>query len=148
MIKDFFTYSKWVQFHETDMMGVAHHSNYIKWMEEARLAWLMAHHLQAFHSPKKDYTLAVLESFCVHKNPCRMGDKVFLFTRIYAYKLRFTFNYGIYSQEEKDSKYFLCAYGHTVHIGVDQNMKVKKPDKELLEHTEPHPWTETWPLNL
>lgn len=25
-----------IQYHETDMMGIAHHSNYIKWMEEAR----------------------------------------------------------------------------------------------------------------
>ena len=26
-----------VQYYETDKMGIAHHSNYIRWMEEARL---------------------------------------------------------------------------------------------------------------
>jgi acyl-CoA thioester hydrolase len=29
-----------VQYYETDKMGVTHHSNYIRWMEEARVAWL------------------------------------------------------------------------------------------------------------
>lgn len=29
-----------VQYHETDKMGITHHSNYIKWMEEARVDFL------------------------------------------------------------------------------------------------------------
>ncbi|MDR3766727.1 MAG: thioesterase family protein [Butyricicoccus sp.] len=31
-----------VQYYETDRMGVTHHSNYIRWMEEARVAFLDA----------------------------------------------------------------------------------------------------------
>ena len=33
-------YIRKVQYHETDKMGVAHHSNFIKWMEEARVDFL------------------------------------------------------------------------------------------------------------
>ena len=29
-----------VQYYETDMMGVAHHANYIRWMEEARIDFM------------------------------------------------------------------------------------------------------------
>ena len=29
-----------VQYYETDMMGVAHHANYIHWMEEARIEFM------------------------------------------------------------------------------------------------------------
>ena len=29
-----------VQYYETDKMGITHHSNYIRWMEEARIAFL------------------------------------------------------------------------------------------------------------
>ena len=29
-----------VQYYETDRMGLVHHSNYIRWMEEARVDWL------------------------------------------------------------------------------------------------------------
>ena len=130
------------------MMGIVHHANYIKWMEEARVAWLMEKNLQNFHSPKKDYILAVLEISCFYKKPCQMGQKVSVFMRVHTHKLRFIFNYGIYGQDEKNSKYFLCAYGHTLHIGVDRNMKTKRPDRELLKPTESEPWTGTWPLNL
>ena len=31
-------YRHLVQYYETDMMGIAHHANYIRWMEEARKA--------------------------------------------------------------------------------------------------------------
>lgn len=35
-----FTYTHVVQYYETDRMGITHHSNYIRWMEEARIALL------------------------------------------------------------------------------------------------------------
>ena len=33
-------YIRKVQYHETDKMGITHHSNYVKWMEEARIDFL------------------------------------------------------------------------------------------------------------
>ena len=35
-----FTYRRKAQYHETDQMGIIHHSNYVRWMEEARVALL------------------------------------------------------------------------------------------------------------
>jgi acyl-CoA thioester hydrolase len=35
-----FVYKRKVHYHETDQMGVMHHSNYFKWMEEARVAFM------------------------------------------------------------------------------------------------------------
>ncbi len=34
------TYEHLVQYYETDKMGCVHHSNYIRWFEEARTKWL------------------------------------------------------------------------------------------------------------
>ena len=34
------TYTHKVQYYETDKMGCVHHSNYIRWMEEARVELL------------------------------------------------------------------------------------------------------------
>ncbi len=31
-----------VQYYETDRMGITHHSNYVRWMEEARVYFLDA----------------------------------------------------------------------------------------------------------
>lgn len=33
-------YTHTVQYYETDKMGITHHSNYVRWMEEARVAYL------------------------------------------------------------------------------------------------------------
>ncbi len=33
-------YTHKVQYYETDMMGLTHHSNYIRWMEEARIDFM------------------------------------------------------------------------------------------------------------
>lgn len=35
-----FTYKRKANYHETDKMGIIHHSNYIKWMEEARIEYM------------------------------------------------------------------------------------------------------------
>ena len=35
-----FVYRRTAQYHETDQMGVIHHANYVKWMEEARVAFM------------------------------------------------------------------------------------------------------------
>lgn len=34
------TYKHTVHYYETDRMGITHHSNYIRWMEEARIDYL------------------------------------------------------------------------------------------------------------
>ncbi|MCL2031098.1 MAG: acyl-CoA thioesterase [Oscillospiraceae bacterium] len=35
-----YVYTRKVQFYETDAMGVVHHSNYIRWFEEARVGFM------------------------------------------------------------------------------------------------------------
>ena len=35
-----YTYTRRAQYHETDQMGIIHHSNYVKWMEETRIRFL------------------------------------------------------------------------------------------------------------
>ena len=36
----YYTYYRKAQYHETDQMGIIHHSNYVKWMEEARISFM------------------------------------------------------------------------------------------------------------
>ena len=33
-------YEHHAKYYETDQMGIIHHSNYIRWMEEARIAYM------------------------------------------------------------------------------------------------------------
>ena len=42
-------YNHTVQYYETDKMGITHHSNYIRWMEEARVDFLKQIGLSLIH---------------------------------------------------------------------------------------------------
>ena len=35
-----YTFERKINYYETDRMGIVHHSNYIRWMEEARVHYL------------------------------------------------------------------------------------------------------------
>ena len=40
-----YNYERQVKYYETDKMGVVHHSNYIRWFEEARVESVSYTHL-------------------------------------------------------------------------------------------------------
>ena len=65
-----------VQYYETDMMGVTHHSNYIRWMEEARVD-LMDRIGFPYSRMEAESVLCVVKSLQVNfLKPCTFGDEV------------------------------------------------------------------------
>ncbi len=74
-----------VQYYETDMMGVTHHANYIRWMEEARIAFMdelgfpyQSMEARGILSPVKSLQVNYLK-------PCTFGDAVEITTGIRAF---------------------------------------------------------------
>ena len=65
-----------VRFVETDAMGIVHHSNYLAYFEEARVAYL-AHVGHPFTAWQADgLESPVLESFVRYRRPCRFDEVV------------------------------------------------------------------------
>ena len=65
-----------VRFVETDAMGIVHHSNYLAYFEETRVAYL-AHLGHPFTEWREDgLESPVLESFLVYRMPCRFDEVV------------------------------------------------------------------------
>ena len=69
-------YTHKVQYYETDMMGVVHHANYIRWMEEARIDFMeqlgfpyAAMEAGGIVSPVKSVS-------CEYRKPCTFGDEI------------------------------------------------------------------------
>ena len=65
-----------VRFVETDAMGIVHHSNYLHYLEEARVAYLRD--LDRPYTELRDdgVDLAVLECFVQYRSPLRFDDLV------------------------------------------------------------------------
>lgn len=65
-----------VRFAETDLMGVVHHSRYLPYLEEARVAYLrhLGHPYQEFQA--EGLNAAVLEVAMRYRQPLRFDDEV------------------------------------------------------------------------
>ena len=71
-----------VQYYETDMMGVTHHANYLRWMEEARIDFMdqigfpyRRMEAEGVFSPVKSIRVNYLK-------PCTFGDEVEIITGV------------------------------------------------------------------
>ncbi|MBR5111406.1 MAG: acyl-CoA thioesterase [Clostridia bacterium] len=67
-------YTHKVQYYETDMMGVAHHSNYIRWMEEARIDFMDKLGFPYAEMEKNGVVSPVKSVSCEYLKPCVFGD--------------------------------------------------------------------------
>ncbi len=65
-----------VQYYETDMMGVAHHANYIHWMEEARIDLMDQLGFPYSEMERKGIFSPVRALSCEYKHPCTFGDEI------------------------------------------------------------------------
>lgn len=111
-----------VQYYETDRMGLVHHSNYIRWMEEARIDFLDSINMGFDKLEKMGITSPILEVNCKYKNGSTFGDSIEIETTIEKYNgIKITIGYIMRNAETND----LVATGQTTLCFI--NMKTKRP---------------------
>jgi acyl-CoA thioester hydrolase len=71
-----FTHRIRVRFAETDAMGIVHHSRYLPYLEETRVAYLrhLGHPYSEMRAEGIDY--AVLECFVQYRQPLRFDEQI------------------------------------------------------------------------
>ncbi|MBR6028834.1 MAG: acyl-CoA thioesterase [Clostridia bacterium] len=65
-----------VQYYETDMMGITHHANYIRWMEEARIDWMDRLGFPYAEMEKRGIFSPVRSVQCAYRRSTTFGDLV------------------------------------------------------------------------
>lgn len=65
-----------VQYYETDKMGITHHSNYIRWMEEARTHYLAEAGWSYDRLEKQGMISPVLAVNCKYKQSTTFTDEI------------------------------------------------------------------------
>lgn len=75
-----------VHYHETDKMGITHHSNYIKWMEEARIEFLDAIGWSYARLEREGIISPVIGVECQYKKPTTFDDQVRIAVRVAEFK--------------------------------------------------------------
>lgn len=71
-----FIYLRKVNYYETDQMGITHHSNYVRWMEEARMAMLKDAGFGIKKFEDDGITSPVLSVECNYKHTTTFDDNI------------------------------------------------------------------------
>ena len=69
-------YQHKVQYYETDKMGITHHSNYIRWMEEARVDYMAQLGYPYDRLEREGIGSPVLEAHCNYKHSTTYPDVI------------------------------------------------------------------------
>jgi len=69
-------YQHEVKYYECDRMGITHHSNYVRFMEEARIAWMDALGYGFERMEAEGVVSPVMEIECAYKHPTTFKDVI------------------------------------------------------------------------
>lgn len=122
------------------MMGIVHHANYLYYFEEARVAFAVQLGAIKYNDPQSASNFAVLESQCRHLKPTFFGDELEVRAQVKLEGIRLHFQYQIWNLTRGHA----VAVGQTSHAGLDRNLKLLRPSKEIVKAMENLKWTETW----
>lgn len=79
-------YIRKVHYHETDKMGITHHANYIKWMEEARIDFLDQIGYGYARLERDGIISPVIGVECQYQHPTTFDDIVCIRVRVEEFK--------------------------------------------------------------
>jgi len=118
-------------YHETDQMGVVHHTNYIRWFEEARIDLLRQYGIDYQQMERNGIIIPVVDMQCSYLRSVRFDDEVEIHLTMTKYTgVRMCFQYEV--RFRKDGT--LAATGRSTHCFVDPNgkpMGLKRVDLAL-----------------
>lgn len=121
-----FVYKHQVQYYETDKMGITHHSNYIRWMEEAR-TFLLDEIGCPYHQFEEEGLISpVMSLSCDYKATTTFPDLISITVSVKAVKsAKLIFNYRMVNEKGdlvfngSSEHSFLTKDGKFVHIKRD-----------------------------
>ena len=113
-------YERKINYYETDKMGVVHHSNYIRFMEEARTFWLENIDMPFSLLEKNNITIPVLGVNCTYKYHVTFGDTILINTFVKEYSgVRMTVAYEFIDKETGK----LVLTGETKHCFTNKDLR-------------------------
>lgn len=126
-------YHRIINYYETDQMGIVHHSNYIRFFEEARLDWMKQLGMDYRELEEMGIIIPVIFARCNYLVPLRFEDKVEIHSRITKYDgIKMELSYEIYQMVTGK----LCTTGETGHCFLNPELKpirMKRQFPDLYE---------------
>lgn len=126
-------YSRKINYYETDMMGIVHHSNYIRYFEEARIDLMNQIDCSVRALEDNGISIANVDAFAKYIVPLRFDDNVIVIPKLSGLTpSRMEFEYEIRFR----SNDVLAATGKTTHCCLNSDKKplsIRRADSRLYE---------------
>lgn len=125
-----FTFDWTVQYYETDQMAIVHHSNYIRWFESARTAYLSEMGIPYHKMEEAGIISPVLTVNCQYRQMTKFGETVTITPILASYNgVRYVVSYEIRNKKTG----VLHATGETSHCFLNKDGKIVSLKKVLPE---------------
>lgn len=127
-----YRYIRRAQYHETDQMGIIHHSNYVKWMEEARIRFMDQMGFSYKDVEKCGVISPVAEISVSYKKQVFFDDEIEIRVNILKYNgVTLEFRYDFYNITKKE----ICTTAISRHCFMKDGelISLKRSFPELHE---------------
>ena len=122
-------YQHKVQYYETDKMGITHHANYIRWMEEARIDFLDQLGFPYSAMEAAGIASPVTKVSCAYKRPTTFGDTVTVRVGVEAFSgAALTICY-----EMRNGQGEIVCTAHSEHVFLDQAQHIVRMKWQMPE---------------
>ena len=121
-----------VQYYETDRMGITHHSNYIRWMEEARVDFLSQIGWDYARLEESGIISPALNVTCDFKRTTTFSDKITIRPTVAEFngvKLKFSYE----MKNEEGTVVFTATSMHAFLNKEGRPVRMKQDYPELYE---------------
>ena len=109
-------YKHYVQYYETDKMGITHHSNYVRWMEEARVDFLKQIGWDYARLESEGIISPVVGVSCKYKHSTTFADTVTIEVAVAEYSgIKLRLKYTMTNEKGE-----VCCKGESEHCFVNE----------------------------
>ena len=123
-------YERRINYYETDKMGIVHHSNYIRFFEEARLDMMKKVGLDYFTMEEAGIIFPVLFVDCKYIKALHFDEDIVIQTKLTKYNgIKMEVAYEVYRKESDK----VCTRGTTGHCFLAPDMKPIRMKREFPE---------------
>ena len=112
-------YKRRANYYETDQMGIVHHSNYIRYFEEARLAFMRENNCDVRELEQKGVIIPNVDAYARYHIPTRFDEVLDIEVRLTSFngaKMEYTYT-------ARNQNGDIAATGHTLHCFVNSDFR-------------------------
>ena len=126
-----YIYKRTANYYETDQMGIVHHSNHIRYFEEARLSFMKSIDCDAARMEQDGIIIPNVDAYAKYITPVRFQDEMEIEVKLAKFTgviMRYEYTVRLAKSGET------ASVGHTEHCFVNDKVKPMSLRRKFPEY--------------